>query len=237
MPVLPSTNSRPQITAESVSRFAELVKKIETSPASATKKRTIAARKKLTRAIKEQWRCAAHSGLRAIALTLTYQDSSSFESKHISAFLDKVRRFLKCQGHSLPYAWVLECSGQLHYHLILWLPRTCRLAFSRLETWWPWGSTWIAACQCVKGWARYITKLDSASKIPAGARLYGYGGLDTQGRAAVSHAGLPCWLLAHLKPGEMAHRIPGGYWVNIKTGEVYRSPYVWTPWGQKLRSA
>lgn len=231
-----SAVTRPSITAASVVRFAELVKKIGTSPASSSRKRKNSARKKLTRVIKEQRRFAETAKLRAVALTLTYRDSAAFSPKHISSFLDRLRRALKRAGHSLPYAWVMECAGQLHYHLILWLPRSYSLAPAKLSKWWPWGSTWVESCRSVGAWAKYMAKFDGATKLPKGARLYGYGGLDEAGKTAVSRAGLPRWLLVLLPAHGRARRHPGGGWVDMTTGEVHHSPYIWTPWGAKLRS-
>lgn len=225
-------SSRPSTTAASAVRFAELVRKIGTSPASSSRKRRNSARKKLTRVIREQRRHAKASKLRAIAVTLTYRDASDFLQKHISSFLDRLRRVLKRTGHTLPYAWVLERAGHLHYHLILWLPRGYHLDPARLAKWWPWGSTWLEACRSVGAWGRYMVKFDSAAWLPKSARLYGYGGLDDAGKTAVSRATLPRWLLKLLPANHSALRCPGGGWVDRVTGTKYRSPYVWTPWGQ-----
>jgi hypothetical protein len=43
-------------------------------------------------------------------------------------------------------------------------------------------------------WSKYIRKFERASlaKLPKGVRLYGYGGLDDAGKAAIAYAGLPC---------------------------------------------
>lgn len=232
----PPAVTRPSTTAASVARFAGLVRKIETSPALSSSKRKNSARKKLTRVIREQRRFAKTAKLRAVALTLTYRDSATFSPKHISSFLDRLRRALKRKGHSLPYAWALECAGQLHYHLILWLPRSYSLAPAKLSMWWPWGSTWVESCRSVGAWAKYMAKFDGATKLPKGAHLYGYGGLDEAGKTAVSRAALPRWLLALLPAHGRARRHPGGGWVDMTTGEVHHSPYVWTPWGAKLRS-
>lgn len=227
---------RPSITTASAAHFAELVRKIETSPASAFRRRKNKARKTLVRVIKEQRRFAKSAKLRAVALTLTYRDSTAFSPKHISSFLDRLRRTLKRAGNSLPYAWVLECAGQLHYHLILWLPRNYSLPPAKLSTWWPWGSTWVETCRSIGAWAKYMTKFNGAAKLPKGARLYGYGGLDEAGKTAVSRAALPRWLLALLPAHGRARRHPGGGWVDMMTGGVHHSPYIWTPWGPKLRS-
>lgn len=223
------------ITASSVVRFSELVKKIGTSATASSRKRKNAARKKLNRVIKEQRRYAKVANLRAVALTLTYCDATTFSRKHISAFLDCLRQALKRMGYSLPYAWVLECARQLHYHLIVWLPRGYTLDPAKLSKWWRWGSTWVESCRSVKAWGRYMAKFDSIAKLPRSARLYGYGGLDGDGKLAVSRAALPRWLLVLLPAGHRVRRCLGGGWVDIVTGEVYRSPYVWTPWGAVLR--
>lgn len=232
----PSAGGRPSssITSDSLARFAELVNKIGTSPATGLRKRRNTARKKLKRIIDEQRKFAKPASLRAVALTLTYRDATLFSSKHISAFLDRLRRALKRTGHSLPYTWVLDRASHLHYHLILWLPRGYNLDPARLAKWWTWGSTWVESCRNVKAWGRYMAKFDSIPTLPKGARLYGCGGLDDAGTLAVSRATLPRWLQALLPAGHRARRCPGGGWVDMATGEIYRSPYTWTPRGAVL---
>jgi len=231
---LPRDTSRPGTTCESVCRFAELVKRTGTSPSSASKKRKSNARKKLKCVVKEQRRYAKVANLRAVALTLTYQESSQFSPKHISAFIDRVRRELKKMGHMMPYAWVQEFAGQLHYHLILWLPRNYLLTTAKLMRWWSWGCTWIEGCRCIKAWTRYISKFDSKTPLPVGARHFGYGGLDCAGKLAVSRSILPRWLLATIPTKHYACRCPGGGWVDRMTGEIYHGPYSWTPYGYVL---
>lgn len=76
-----------------------------------------------------------------------------------------------------------------------------------------------------------MAKFNSVAKLPRGARLFGYGGLDEIGKMAVSRAGLPRWLLALLPVGHGGSRYAGGGRVDTVSGEIYRSPYIWTPWG------
>ena len=227
---------RATITASSVARFSELVKKIGTSATASSRKRKNTARKKLNRVIKEQCRYAKAANLRAVALTLTYCDTTTFSRKHISAFLGPLRQALKRMGNSMPYVWVLECASRLHYHLLVWLPRGYTLDQTKLSKWWRWGSTWVESCRSVKAWGRYLAKFDSTARLPKGARLYGYGGLDGDGELAVSRAALPRWLLALLPSRHRADRCPGGGWVDMVTGEIYLSPYAWTPWGTVLKA-
>lgn len=230
----PSVGGQATITAASVVRFAELVKKTVTSATASSRKRKNAAQKKLRRIVKEHSRYAKIANLRAVALTLTYRNAVAFSPKHISAFLNRLRVALKRMGFRLPYAWVLECASHLHYHLIVWLPRGYKLDQTKLSKLWPWGSTWLESCRSVSAWARYMAKFNSVATLPRGARLYGYGGLDEIGKMAVSRSGLPRWLLALLPIGHLVCRCAGGGWVDTVTAEIYRSPYFWTPWGTVL---
>ncbi|WP_244367984.1 rolling circle replication-associated protein [Burkholderia pseudomallei] len=168
-------------------------------------------------------------------MTLTFSNDASFSARHISAFLARARQALKRRGHALPYAWVLERGGRLHYHLMLWLPRDFRLDKEKVTEWWPWGATWTACCKHVKRWGRYMAKFKSMAHLPKAARLFGCGGLDESGKAAVQHAGLPRWLQALVSRGTSVRRIPGGGWVNTGTGEIHLSPYRWTPRGWAMR--
>ena len=231
-----SVGGQVTITAASAARFSELVRKTETSTTASSRKRKNAARKKLKRVIKEQIRYAKVANLRAVALTLTYRNAAEFSPKHISAFLARLRRTLKRAGYKLPYAWVLERASRLHYHLLVWLPRGYTLDAAKLTRSWPWGSTWFESCRSVRAWGLYMAKFDSTEKLPLGARLYGYGGLDEAGKLAVARVALPGWLCALLPDRHGGRRCPGGGWVNVVTGEIYRCPYAWTPWGTVLRS-
>ncbi|WP_459199255.1 rolling circle replication-associated protein [Ralstonia pseudosolanacearum] len=222
-------------SAASFSRFAELVRKIETSATRSSKKRRSKARKRILQAVEEQRRFAMAAGLRAVALTLTFANDASFASRHISTFLACVRQALKRRGHQLPYAWVLERGARLHYHLMLWLPRDFSLDRERLKKWWPWGSTWIERCMSAKAWGRYMAKFSGMPFLPKGARVFGYGGLDASGKAAVQRVALPQWLRALVPLNARIRAFPSGGWVDADTGEHYRSPYLWTPRGCVLR--
>jgi hypothetical protein len=235
--VSPTAASRHSRTATSASRFAELVRKNGTSATLSTKKRRTQARKKVLRAIEEQRSFAKKAKLRAVTLTLTFASDESFLSRRISDLLALVRQALKRRGYTLPYAWVLERGSRLHYHLILWLPRDFAINKDKLEKWWPWGATHIQSCRCVKAWGRYMAKFECMTVIPKAARLFGYGGLDESGKAAVQRAGLPRWLQKVLPVGACVRRLSGGGWANAETGEVHRSPYRWTPRGCVLRDA
>ncbi len=233
--VSPTAASRHSRFAASATRFAELVKKTETSATRPPKKRKTNARRTLQAVRREHRRQAIVAGLRAVALTLTFDDNGQFNPKLISDFLARVRQALKRRGHRMPYSWVLESEGRLHYHLMVWLPRRFVLDKQKLAHWWPWGTTWTASCRLVKGWARYMAKFDSIPRLPKGAHAIGYGGLDDSGKLAVHRSGLPRWLKAILPRSSSARRFPGGGWTNTETGEIYVSPYIWTPRGWRIR--
>ncbi|WP_185715934.1 hypothetical protein [Burkholderia sp. Bp9004] len=235
--VSPTAARRPCLTAASALRFAELVRKIERSATPSAKKRKNKARKTLLSVIKALRRQARTTGLWAVALTLTFADDGELSPGHLSDFLERVRKALKRRGYALPYAWVLERGGRLHYHLTLWLPRGFELDKAKLAQWWPWGATWTAACRHVKRWACYMAKFNCVARLPKGARLFGYGGLDESGKAAAQHAALPRWLQALVPRGTRVCRVPGGGWANTDTGEIHRSPYRWTPRGWAMCEA
>lgn len=216
-------------------RFSELVKKIETSAAS-LKKRVRICRKKLKAVTKEHRRIAKAKGLFAVAATLTYAKESDFCAKHITRFLNCLRSKLKRKGHQLLYAWVLERAGALHYHLALWLPRGFKLNCTELAKWWPWGSTWNEACRKVSAWIHYISKRNCKTNLPTGARAFGCGGLDEQAKEAVQQAMFPRWLKALLPPNAKVKRVPKVGWLDMGTGEVYESPWVWSPRGCRLKT-
>lgn len=215
--------------------LGELVKKIETS-ATALKKRVRICRKKLKAVTKEHRRIAKAKGLFAVAATLTFAQESDFCAKHITRFLNCLRSKLKRQGHQLLYAWVLERAGALHYHLALWLPRGFKLDCTELAKWWPWGSTWNEACRKVSAWIHYISKRNCKTNLPIGARAFGCGGLDAQGKQTTQYAMFPRWLKAVVPPSAKVKRVAKVGWINLETGEVYESPWIWTPQGCRLKA-
>lgn len=62
-----------------------------------------------------------------------------------------------------------------------------------------------------------------------GTRLYGHGGLDLKAKIDLARTSMPLWLLKILPRDDHARRAVGGGWLNLKIGELYPSPYKWTP--------
>lgn len=212
----------------------ELVKKIGIS-ASSPRKRVGSAQPKIKEIAKQHKRFARISGMYAVAVTLTYAHDSSFDKGHITRFLNCLRDKLERTGYKLPYVWMLERASRLHYHLTVWLPTNVNLSHKSMEKWWPWGTTWTERCKSIDHWVKYTSKTKGKTKLPRGVRSFGSGGLDNLGKRAVRRIALPLWLRNALPAGSIAVRVAGG-WVDPATGEVYESPYVWTPHGYRLKS-
>lgn len=237
----PTKSPKASVTPHSRSRFAELVKKIETSPSLSVeqKRRRKKQRAKLRNIITEANRMSVSNKTYALCMTLTYESTDDFQTKNISSFIDKLRRWLRrVHKRQLVYVWALERESCLHYHLIVWLPIGVSLSLDRLSKWWSFGSTWIERCRDVSRWGSYIAKFTKPKKLfLRGTRLYGYGGLDEAAKTAIARKSMPVWLRKLLPFGERARRRKGGGWENLDTGEVYLSPYAWSPRGILLKSA
>ncbi len=214
--------------------LGELVKKIETS-ASTLKKRVRIARKKIKAVTREHRRIAKSRGLYAAAVTLTYAHDADFCPRHITRFINCLRSKLKRRGYTLLYVWVLERAEVLHYHLVLWLPRGFILSHADLMRWWPWGSTWTQSCRKVSAWIRYISKRESKDHLPISARAYGCGGLDESAKDSIQKDMLPRWLKTLLPAEAKVRRVPKVGWTDMSTGEIYESPWYWTPHGPRLK--
>ncbi len=210
---------------------AELVNKIEISASYSPKRRRNTQKRRVKALVSAGQGTALRQGKYAIAMTLTFKNNSDYSSQCLRAFTEKARRWLKRRGHTFTYVWVLERANRLHYHLMVWLPRGIKLDHAQLASWWPWGSTWAEACKSVRDWGLYIAKFNSEKAFCKNTRLYGHGGFDAAAKFSVLRAYLPIWLQKLLPNSERATRARGGGWVNQNTGEIYSSPYRWTPRG------
>lgn len=213
---------------------SELVNKNATSHPS-TRRRVRRSQNKLRIVTQEQCRIARAKGTRAFAITLTYAENSQFAHDQISTFIHYFRKKLSSMGYKFQYVWTLEKATALHYHLTMWLPRGFRLTHKDLESRWPWGSTWIAACKSVRAWVRYISKREDKDNLPTGAKIFSHGGLDHEGKEAVRRADFPHWLKSTL-PTEAAPARVSGAWVDTGTGEIFECPWLWTGRGFKLKA-
>ncbi|MCK7500314.1 MAG: hypothetical protein MZW92_66000 [Comamonadaceae bacterium] len=111
-----------------------------------------------------------------------------------------------------------------------------RLPTELVARWWPHGHFDVEACRSVYRWSKYMAKSESKQKVPPSLRLFGSGGLDQAGSDAVQLAIAPTWLRRVLPVFARPRRCKrGGGWVDVLTGEIYRSPYVWSARGVRRR--
>lgn len=166
---------------------------------------------------------------RAAMLLLTFRPGVLWHARYIAAFLHLLR--MHCErryGWSLPYVWKFEVGdgGNLHYHVLLWLPRGVTLPMPDKQGWWPHGWTSIRWARSPVGYiAKYCGK-DQLGQFPLGARLWGSGGLNAVQRALLVWRLAPRWLRDLVPEGSRLVRRAGGWWDNTTSRIRYRSPWM-----------
>lgn len=175
---------------------------------------------------------AAGRKYRAAFVTLTYAPDVHWKPDHISAYMDRVKQWLKRQGVPARYVWVAELQqrGAVHYHVMLWLPRHLVLPKSDRRGWWPHGMTKTERARKPVGYmAKYASKLDSKEgKFPAGIRLHGAAGLEKAGRAECRWWNYPKWIREKFpldRASQLRRAVRGGGFIDPDTGGVHRSEY------------
>jgi hypothetical protein len=100
--------------------------------------------------------------------------------------VNALREYYKRRNWRFVYFWVAELQqrGAVHYHLIVFIPRSHKLPFPD-KRWWKKG---ISNIRSVRQFAAYLAKyLQKGSsgelRFPKGLRLFGYGGLTWLERA------------------------------------------------------
>ena len=160
-------------------------------------------------------------------VTLTYAEVDGWGRKHVSEYMNCVRKWGARNGFVVPYAWVAELQkrGAVHYHVVVWLPVRMQLPKADKAGWWRYGMSQRVRAQKPVGYLlKYATKGDGGT-FPRGLRLYGYGGLTGAGRAVRYWLCLPGWVHQRARSFRRVTRLPGGLWVAEDTGEVWRSPW------------
>jgi len=169
---------------------------------------------------------------RAAMVTLTYRPESTWGPRHISEYLDSVRKWLKRRGATARYVWVAELQqrGAVHYHVVFWLPKGLTLPKPDKQGWWPYGMSKVEWARRPVGYlVKYTSKgFSSALRFPAGCRISGFGGLSQAQREHRTWWVLPRYQRERCTPPERVRRAPGGGWVSAATGEWWPS---WFPDG------
>lgn len=169
-----------------------------------------------------------------LMVTLTYAgDNSDWNPKHVSAFMDHVRKWCGRKGIACRYVWVAELQkrGVIHYHVALWVPRGFVLPKPDKQGWWPHGMTRIEVARAAVPYLlKYLSKGkgDTLGSFPKGARIYGVGGLEHALRRARRWLGLPAFVQARSDTQDDWRRATGGGWIS-PTGEHFPSEFarVW----------
>lgn len=156
-------------------------------------------------------------------ITTTYRNDADYSPRHISDFCKRMRRYLERENIVARYVWVLELTraGKAHYHMAVWLPNGTKLPKPDEEGWWPHGSTRIEKARRPVGYLiKYTSKGTEDDRVPKGARLWGCGGLQRDGRAELRWRLLPGYVQRDTQPGEHVIRFKGvGGWLNLATGQ------------------
>lgn len=180
-------------------------------------------------------------GERVWFVTLTYRGVDDWQPGHITKAIKNCRDWLarRVIGAKLRYTWVAELQkrGAVHYHVALWLPKGLTVPKWDKQGWWPHGMTQVVKSVNPIGYLmKYLSKVGAFHKFPAGCRLFGIGGLDSQARKIRTWINYPQWLKQSVGVGEI-RRTPSGYLVHA-TGELLKSPWrvVWTRAGLFLSS-
>jgi len=167
--------------------------------------------------------------MKQVMVTLTYRDDVEWSAKHISTYLDSVKKWLLRKGHGFRYVWVFELTkrGRPHYHVLVWMPRGLCMPKADKRGWWSHGMTKTEWARNAVGYiAKYASKGNGEQVIPKGVRLYGVGGLNARSRMFRAWWNLPTGVRRWGLPADQWRRAFGGGWVCRRTGEC--RPSLWS---------
>jgi hypothetical protein len=111
---------------------------------------------------------------RLLMVTLTYRPGVSWEPRHVSGFIRKVRGEL---GERLfGYVWVAELQqrGAVHYHVLLWVAPGARIEMPDKSGAWAWGYTQVELARTPWYVMKYTSKghLEGEGAFPKGCRMF-----------------------------------------------------------------
>jgi len=180
--------------------------------------------------------CSTLHGYRAALVTLTYAPGETWEPDQIRACMQRVGAWSRRRAVPIPYLWVMELhrSGVPHYHIMFWLPKGLKLPMFDVQGWWPYGSTNViwSTEKTGKYLAKYVSKSadgdpndqSSVLAFPAGARLFGRGGLRGTLLGRVRWFLLPGWMRSRVVDGCKVRRLRGGF-VEVASGVFWPSRF------------
>lgn len=171
----------------------------------------------------------------AVFLTLTYAPDIDWEPYHITGCMKHIRNWCDRRGIKCRYVWVAEIQESrkrnfgdgaghcVHYHIMLWIPRSLQLPKPDKQGWWPHGMTKTERARNAVGYiAKYASK-GTDFDFPKGCRLHACGGLNLLSRLERTWWSLPT-TIRNMYPDKAGkvRRALGGGWLDHPTG-------VWFP--------
>lgn len=169
-----------------------------------------------------------------VFLTLTYASGVDWQPNHISDCLYQIRLWCKSRGVKFRYVWVAEIQEQrkrkfsehaghcVHYHVMIWLPKSLQLPKPDKRGWWPHGMSKTEKARNPVGYlAKYASK-GTNYDFPPGCRLHGCGGLSMLSRLERSWWSLPsCIRGMYPDKTDKVRRAKGGGWFVHSSGEWF----------------
>ncbi len=170
---------------------------------------------------------------RAAFVTVTYRPDQRWDAGDIRYLVKHYRQWGLRRGVRLPIVWVAETHGgggpnhgQIHYHLVIFVPRGLTPPMPDKQGWWRKGCSNCKWAHSPVGYlAKYASKGLLGPRLPVGARLWGISGLSMTVRTRLAFALAPMWLQKFSSPGDTLRKIADGWWRNCTTSWEYRSPW------------
>lgn len=182
---------------------------------------------------------------RVAFITVTYRPGEHWDAGDVRMLVKHYRQWGQRRGVKLGVVWVAETHGgggpnhgQIHYHLVIFVPRGLTPPMPDKQGWWRKG---MSNCKWARSPVGYLAKYTSKGlhgpPMPSGARLWGVSGLTVSVRVKLGLALAPKWLQDFCQPDEVVKKIKYGWWRNCTTGWEYKTPweFVWGPDGPGLR--
>lgn len=166
-----------------------------------------------------------------IMATCTYKHGETYNPNDVKNLLKAAREWARRRKFELRYVWTAELTkrGQLHYHVLFFLPPGQKLPLFDRAGWWKKGMTRLEwARYAVAYIAKYASKGGGAGrhKFEKGTRIHGCGGLNTAQRIERRYHLAPGWVRHYFDLEEAPAPAPGGGWYSRKTGDWQESPYI-----------
>lgn len=163
-------------------------------------------------------------------VTLTYRPDVDWSPKHVSQYIDCVKKWAKRRHLAVHYIWVMELTkkGVPHYHVMWWIPKGYTMPKADKQGWWKHGMTNSVWARKPVGYlCKYTSKgidPNSYGKIPRNARLHGSGGLTPPMRVMKIWECAPSWVREIFDVNNGVRKF-GCYWVDRVTNKGFSSPW------------